>query len=134
MFQIYFTNFWPYCLIFLILLLNLVWFLVTSSVCLRTATRPLIGHLYEVISLDSDWFILQEFQKIYTANHDQVNSENLLDFNRGDLIFSKKFRFWNCHPPNIGHKNNKANVKKHFIRGSLDRVFHTSKKYPSILQ
>ena len=49
--------------------------------------------IHEAIILDNDWFILQEFKKIFAANHDQVNSENLLDFNRGDLIFSKIFRF-----------------------------------------
>jgi hypothetical protein len=61
-----------------------------------------------VIILDSDQFNLQDFQKSYTAKHNQVNSENLLDFNKGDLIFNKKIRFWNCHPPNFGHKNNKT--------------------------
>ena len=88
-----------------------------------------------MVSLDSDWFILQEYQKTYIAKHDQVSThDNLLNFNKDDLIFSKKFRFWNCHPPYIGHKNNKANLKKHFIRASVDRVFHTSHKYPSFLK
>lgn len=54
----------------------------SSNVCrvayaLRMANRPLIGHLYEVVSLDSDWFILQEYQKFYFAKHDSIKYQGL---------------------------------------------------------
>ena len=110
----------------------------SSNVCrvaysLRTATKPLIGHLYEVVSLDSDWFILQEYQKTYIARHENIKNDNYLQFKFEDLILTKKFRFWSCHPPNIGYLNEKSNVRKQFLRSSLDRVYPTSNKYPAFL-
>lgn len=61
----------------------------SSNVCrvayaLRMANKSLIGHLYEVVSLDSDWFILQEYQKIYLAKHDSIKYQGL-QFKQGEL-------------------------------------------------
>ena len=37
-------------------------------------SQPIVGHLYEVVSLDSDWFILNDYTKTYEAKHDRCES------------------------------------------------------------
>ena len=87
-----------------------------------------------MVSLDSDWFILQEFQKTYKARVDNYMDQNdLLQFHGSDVILAKKFRFWNCQPPYVGHVQNKPNVKKRFMRASVDRIYKISNKYPPII-
>ena len=49
----------------------------SSNICrvayaLRCATKPIHKHLYEVVSLDSDWFILQEYQVVPRIKISQI--------------------------------------------------------------
>ena len=96
--------------------------------------QPLIGHLYEVVSLDSDWYILNDFTKTYQARHGSIQSDDYLNFERGDFVNTKRFHTWNNQPPYIGSVKKKANLKKPFLRSSMIREFQVSEDYPSFLE
>jgi glycoprotein 6-alpha-L-fucosyltransferase len=92
--------------------------------CLRTATKPLVTDLYEVVSLDSDYYILQESEKMYKANLDRKRFQsNELNLDKNDTIVTKSYRTWNRVPPYIGYKKSKANEKKHFLRSAMTRIY-----------
>lgn len=100
----------------------------SSNVCrlayeLRMALRPFVSHLYEVISLDMDYF----FQ--YGNDIDYVTLREHSNFQLGDNIKVEKC-FIGCKTPKHYGTNVNNNQSGPFTRSKVKRLYLTSHKYP----
>ena len=54
-----------------------------------------------------------------------------LNFEKFDIIQTKRYHLWKRQPPNIGFIKKRSNLKKKFLRSSMRRIYSVSNEYMS---
>lgn len=106
----------------------------SSNVCrlayeLRMALRPFVADLYEVVTLDMDYFFQYGNSVDYMATSSfQPEAPNELLLHKGDIIHVDAC-FLHCKTPHNSGTNMQTNQSGHFLRSKVERLYQVSDKY-----
>ena len=116
----------------------------SSNVCrlayeLRLALKPFVVDLYDVISVDMDYFYQYGQDFTYIANHKRplmkignTNDSSEMAFVKGDAIHVPISITHAPRPKNWG-TNLRTKQFGHYVRSMLSKEFLSSDMYPSFL-
>ena len=113
----------------------------SSNVCrlayeLRFALRPFVVDLYEVISVDMNYFFQYGQEFTYSANHKRpplsnANASELI-FVKGDLIHTP-LSLTHAPKPKYWGTNLRTQQYGHFLRAMLTKKYLSSDTYPPFI-
>ena len=106
----------------------------SSNVCrlayeLRMAYRPFVSNLYEVITLDMDYFFMYGSDMRYKVIKDSIHSdESELKLIQGDQIHVDTC-YMGCKTPHNTGTNLRTSIFGHFLRSKVTRMYNLTDKY-----
>ena len=100
---------------------------------LRYGLRPFVSNLYEVISLDINYFFQYGHEVEYKAIHKRIaKKKDDLSYIKGDII-QVPISTTSQHVPLHTGTNLRTNETGHFARSSVQKKFLVSNTYPLFL-
>ena len=100
------------------------------------ATKPFVSNLYEVVSMDINYFFQYGHEKLYTANHKRPH-QDYNGFENTELIYTKNdniqvpLSIARINVPFHTGTNLRTGKNGHFIRSMLSKKHLESEDYPN---